>query len=35
VAFEATLQVPVWQDLNGAQLELDSVFKVGLRWLLF
>ncbi len=35
VAFEATLQVPVWQDLNGAQLEFDPVFKVGLRWLMF
>jgi len=35
LALEATYQVPVWQDLNGAQLEIDPVFKVGLRWLLF
>ena len=35
VALEATYQVPVWQDLNGAQLAFDPVFKVGLRWLLF
>ncbi len=32
---EATYQVPVWQDLNGAQLEFDPTFKVGLRWLIF
>ncbi len=34
-AVEATYQVPVWQDLNGAQLEFDPTFKVGIRWLLF
>ena len=31
---EATYQLPVWQDLNGAQLGFDPTFKVGLRWLL-
>ncbi|MCH7823619.1 MAG: transporter [Acidobacteria bacterium] len=32
---EVTYQVPVWQGLNGAQLEFDPTFKVGLRWLIF
>lgn len=32
---EVTYQVPVWQDLNGAQLEFAPTFKVGLRWLIF
>ena len=32
---EVTYQMPVWQDLNGAQLEFDPTFKVGLRWLIF
>lgn len=32
---EATYQIPVWQDLNGAQLAFDPTFKVGLRWLIF
>lgn len=32
---EATYQVPVWQDLNGAQLGFDPALKVGLRWLIF
>ena len=31
---EATYQLPVWQDLNGAQLGFDPTFKVGLRWLM-
>jgi len=35
VALEATYQVPVWQDVNGAQPELDWALKVGIRWLLF
>lgn len=32
---EVTYQVPVWQGLNGAQLEFDPTFKAGLRWLIF
>ena len=32
---EATYQVPVWQELNGAQLGFDPTLKLGLRWLLY
>ena len=32
---EASYQMPVWQRLDGAQLEFDPTFKVGLRWLIF
>lgn len=32
---EATYQVPVWQDLNGAQLRFEPRLKIGLRWLMY
>lgn len=32
---EASLQIPVRQELNGTQLGTDFVFKGGIRWLIF
>ncbi len=32
---EASLQIPVLEDLNGTQLETDYAFLVGFRWLIF
>lgn len=32
---EASLQIPVWEDLNGVQPETDYAFLLGFRWLIF
>ncbi len=32
---EASLQIPVRQELNGTQLGTDVAFKGGIRWLIF
>jgi hypothetical protein len=32
---EASLQFPIYQDLNGTQLGTDFSFNVGMRWLIF
>ena len=32
---EASLQIPVRQELNGTQLGTDFAFKGGIRWLIF
>ena len=32
---EASLQIPVIQDLNGTQLGTDFALKAGIRWLMF
>jgi hypothetical protein len=35
LAVEASVQIPVWQDLNGTQLGTDFILTTGLRWLIF
>lgn len=33
--FEASVQIPVFQDLNGDQLKTDYTYLIGFRWLLY
>ncbi|MBI2504146.1 MAG: transporter [Candidatus Latescibacteria bacterium] len=35
LALEASVQIPVLQDLNGTQLGTNLVFKTGIQWLVF
>jgi hypothetical protein len=33
--FEASVQIPLFQNLNGDQLETDYTYLIGFRWLLY
>ncbi|MBI3994804.1 MAG: transporter [Nitrospirae bacterium] len=33
--FEASVQIPIFQDLNGDQLKTDYTYLIGFRWLLY